>query len=309
VTNDVFVVRPDNAAAPTKVQHIGNQYNLDGAVKPYHQLRTFVNQGTSDYLSTGYAIAINNTPGVFDEVVVTTPRRGLLTLKPKNGYATLQLEKGSTVTGTSFLRLRSVYTSPTRANEDPMAADTKMFSSPTAFPDENIVQIPQQAVWTFQYYLAGTLVGTQNYRTRARALSIGELKQQQMADLAPQAVANITGATSFPAPAAGVVLDWQVGTGALAPTSLAVWGFVGTQTPSTSFSDGATVGSTFRTGTVRCVKKSGTDAHCATGAVTGVPANFAAGSQINGLHLFARDAVGREYAHFYATYLINGGDE
>jgi hypothetical protein len=102
VTNDTFAVRPDVVAAPTKLQQIGNQYVYDGAIKPYHQLRTFVNQRSSDYYSSGYVPAVNNTlnagNSIFSKVVVTTPKGGTLTLKPKSGFSTLQLDKAGTVT-------------------------------------------------------------------------------------------------------------------------------------------------------------------------------------------------------------------
>jgi hypothetical protein len=78
------------------------------------------------------------------------------------------------------------------------------------------------------------------------------------------------------------------------------------------FNDSLVVGSTARSAAVPCVKKSGNassgDLHC-TGTVVNVPSNYAAGNRLNGMHLFARDAVGREFAHFYATYAIGSGEE
>lgn len=320
-TTDTFVVRPDNAAAPTKLQQIGNQYQYDGAIKPYHQLRTFVNQPASNYYSTGYVPAVNNALDgsnnpIFSKVLVTTPKGSVLTLKPKTGYGMLQLVKAAgtgqeTVTGTSFVRLRSVYVSADKASQNPATADTQLFFATPPSTDADIAGFANQAVWKFDYYLAGNIGTTpnvsQSYRTRARALSIGELKQQPFATLTQEVVTDLVALTAvngyFAAPAAGPTPDWAVGAGALAPTSLSVWGF----RSGVGFNDSLTVGSTARTATIPCVRKSAVDAHC-TGAVN-VASNYATGSQLNGLHLWARDVAGREYAHFYATYAIGVNGE
>ena len=323
-TTDSFAVRPDNLATPTKLQQIGNQYDYDGGIKPYHQLRTFVNQPASDYYSTGYVPAVSNTLNgsnnpIFGKVVVTTPRGGTLVLKPKTGFNMLQLVKAAgapqeVVSGSSFLRLRSVYVSADKAGQDPADADTKLFFSFQKFADAEITGFAQQGVWKFDYYLAAnagaTPDATQHYRTRARALSIGELKQQAFANLTPSLVTDLVAESSangyFAAPLApdSVNLDWVVGTGALAPTGLTVWGF----RSGIGFNDSVTVKSTARTGTILCVKKSNADVHC-TGSVVNAASSYASGSQLNGMHLFARDPSGREYAHFYATYSIGAGSD
>lgn len=320
-TTDTFAVRPDNPAAPTKLQQIGNQYSYDGAIKPYEQLRTFVNQPAMDYYSTGYVPQVNNTLDggnnpIFSKVVVTTPKGGILTLKPRTGYGTLQLVKAAgtgqeTVTGTSYVRLRSVYVSADKAGQDPADADTPMFFASPSSTDAEIAGFAQQGVWKFDYYLAAnvgtTPDATQSYRTRARALSIGELKQRPMANLTATVVSELTALSAatgyFAVPAEGPSPDWEVGTGALAPNSIAVWGF----RSGVGFNDSLAVGTTLRTATIPCVRKSAADAHC-TGAVN-VASNYATGSQLNGLHLWARDAVGREFAHFYATYSIGANAE
>ena len=321
-TNDVFAVRPDNVAAPTRLGQIGNQYDYEGGVRPYHQLRSFVNQPASDYYSTGYAFSVVNmltagsTP-LFARVVVTSPRGGTLTLKPKTGFTLLQLVKGplpADITGSSFIRLLSQYLSPAKAGENPATADTKLFFAATPSSDAEIEGFGQKGVWKFDYYLASAptaIAATQSYRTRARALSIGELKQQAMAELSSATLADLADQSSalghLAMPATGYPLSWTVGVNALAPTSLAVWGFAGGSSP-VGFNDSLVVGSTARSAAVPCVKKSGPDLHC-TGTAVNVPSNYAAGNRLNGMHLFARDAVGREFAHFYATYAIGSGEE
>jgi len=314
-TTDTFVVRPDNVDAPTRLQQIGNQYNHDGGVKPYHQLRTFVNQPQSAYYSTGYALSVANTldssnAPIYSRVVVTTPRGGRLTLRPRTGFSLLQLARSQTdVTASSFVRLRSVYVSPSRAGEDPAAADTKLFFAPAAPSDAEIERFGNKGVWTFEYFLAanGTNVpnAIQHYRTRTRALSIGELKQRDFASLSTAAVADLVaqsaGTGHVPAPSAGLPMSWTVGAAALPPTQLTVWGF--NTANGAQFNDSQNVGSTRRAATVLCVKKSALDVHC-TGTTVGGASNYVSTARINGMHLFARDAAGREYAHFYATYSI-----
>ena len=43
------------------------------------------------------------------------------------------------------------------------------------------------------------------------------------------------------------------------------------------------------------------DLHCSATPVAG---SYAAGAYVNGLHLWARDATGREFASFYAMYKL-----
>jgi hypothetical protein len=84
-----------------------------------------------------------------------------------------------------------------------------------------------------------------------------------------------------------------------------VWGNVN---GANSFNDTIAVGSSARTGTVLCVKKNNADAHC-TGTTVGAASTYATLDRINGMHLWTRDPVGREFAHFYATYTIGSGVE
>jgi hypothetical protein len=209
--------------------------------------------------------------------------------------------------------MRSVYISTDKGSLDPATDDTGLYFASPAATDADITGFAQQSVWKFDYYLAtnntATPDATQNYRTRARALSIGELKQREMANLTDLALAELVAASSankyLDAPTIGATPDWTVSAGALAPTSLTVWGNVN---GANAFNDSLNVGSTLRTATIPCVKKTNTDGHC-TGNVVNAASTYVAGSRLNGLHLFARDPVGREYAHFYATYLVGYGAE
>jgi len=292
-----------------KLRAIGNQYQYDGGVNAYQQLRTFVNTTGADYYSTGYNLSVNNTTSggssIFAKVVVTTPKGNVLTLKPSVGSSYLPLVKNGAVTGTNFLRIRSVYTDPANSAKDPSTAEANLFFAATPASDEEIASFPAQSTWKFEYYLAGNATttpdATQYYKTRARAMTIAELQAQPLAAITAAQIAAIKaetvtgggGGKYVPTPTSGpVTLEWEVPEGALAPTSIQVYGNAG------SFNDKAKVGSTARSGDISCSPASLSDTHCDGSG------NFAAGGKLSGLHLWVQDQFGRDFASFYAAYVI-----
>lgn len=313
--NNIQVVRADTDG---KLRAIGNQYKYNGGVNAYHQLRNFINQPAADYYSTGYNLNVNATADVkgIAKIVVTTPKGATLTLKPSAGSAYLPLVKTSstgveTITGTNFLRIRSVFIDAANAAKDPADADTTNFFASPAATDAEIAGFSAQSAWKFDYYLASAptvIDATQYYKTRARAMTIPELKTQPLANLTQtdidyvktNTVTVTTGASAgakyLPAPATGPVgLNWEVPAGALAPTSIQVYGSAPAVAPSTTrvgFNDKTGVASTARTGDITCSAGTG-DTHCSG-------ANYATGDALGGAHLWANDAAGREFAHFYA---------
>ena len=149
---------------------------------------------------------------------------------------------------------------------------------------------------------------TQYYTPRARAMTIAELQAQPLANFLPADVADAvtqlvtsatTGATWLPVPATGPAeLTWDVPTGALAPTSIQMYGnYVTSPTTRSPFNDKTGVKSTDRSGTIACSAGTG-DTHC-DGA-----GNYAASDHFPGVHLWAQDAAGRDFAHFYAFYTV-----
>ena len=127
-TNNTLVVKTDTDG---KLRAIGNQYKYNGGVNAYHQLRNFINEPAANYYSTGYNLNVNNTVdakgnSIFDRVEVTTPNATVLTLKPAAGSSYLPLVKGNTLTGTNFVRIRSVYTDPANSGKNPADADTTL---------------------------------------------------------------------------------------------------------------------------------------------------------------------------------------
>ena len=94
--------------------------------------------------------------------------------------------------------------------------------------------------------------------------------------------------------------------GALPPTSITFFGTLWdkTTTPWTrvqGFNDSTSFSSTLRASPLLpCTAPVG-DLHRSATPVAG---SYAAGAYVNGLHLWARDATGREFASFYAMYKL-----
>ena len=141
-------------------------------------------------------------------------------------------------------------------------------------------------------------------------MTIPELQTQPLANLADAVIAKIkattvttaSGAKYLPTPSTGPIdPTWVVPAGALAPTSIQVFGSSAPVAPSTTrpgFNDSTGVASTARTGNISCSKASNADTHCDSAG------NYAADGRLSGFHLWANDAAGREFAHFYAFYAI-----
>ena len=320
-TFDALVVRLDTDG---KLKLIGNQYTYPGAINPYHQLRQFItlNQSSRNYYSTGYDVNIPDVRGgtgaggsIFDRVVVTSPRGNTITFKPSVGSSNLNivLPGRLTVSGTSYLRLRSVFADAAVTGDISLMEPNLAFASPL-LSDSDIASIPGQGGWRFDYYLASApaiVNQTQHYKTRTRALTITELRQQGLAQLAANVVTDIQArAEASTSPIAGQIalptdsplrdIAFTVPTGSLPVTQIKVFGRMYTPIAGSRFDDAVKVGSTIRTGNVFCSTESNSDTHCGTA----VPGSYAAGAYASGLHLFARDASGRGYASFYAMYKL-----
>ncbi|RJF96954.1 hypothetical protein D3870_21575 [Noviherbaspirillum cavernae] len=308
VQNQALVARL--STADNKLKITGNNYAYDGGVDAYMQLRTFINQPSSDYYSTGYNFSIPNN-GLFEKVVVTSPKGEVLTLLPSIGANLLNLEKGGVSLGTSFYRVRSVYADSANSG-NPANADTKLAFSATPMTDAELASYPQQSSWKFEYYLKsapGVLAATQHYRTRARALTIAEFRTQGLANLTDEVIGElkadtaVSGVLNLPFVEGGPAdLDWDVPAGALAPTTIKIFG----RGPLINgvremFDDSVAVNSSKRNAIIPCTKQTPADTHCTTS--NGVT-DFAAGGFLNGFMLNGRDPVGREISHFYATYKL-----
>ncbi len=297
------------SSADNKLHLIGNQYKYGGGIVPYQQLREFFNQPAATYYSTGYDIRIPSNTAI-SKVVVTSPKGDATTFVNGPGSSNFVVQKGGLPSGTSYIRYRSEYADPATTS-DPGLADTgPVFLSPR-LADADIATLPQQSTWKFDYYLAAnsttTPDETQYYRTVGRALTIAELKNQPLANLTDANLATLKANTNtssvIPLGGTGLFqLDWTVGTSALAPTAIKIFGkYSVSSTSRLPFDDGSPVGSSLRTGKIRCAAQSSADTHCSTanGVIT-----FSSSSFLTGLHLFSSDATLHEFTHFYAPYKI-----
>jgi hypothetical protein len=322
-TYDSLVVRKGDDGV---LRLIGNGYQFPGGVSAYHQLRRFItlDQQAYSYHSTGYSLNVDNlqksdgSGPMFARVVVTTPTGATATVRPSAGSSFLVFYKSGVATGTNFLRLRSEFVNPGITSHPSAMDTTSLFFVSADRTEEQLAAASSQSLWTFQYFLSGNASSepdaVQTYKTRARALTIGELRTKGFAELVPSLVNDIamgadssfgTLALDMDEPAYietdGGGAAWAVPASALPPTSLTLFGrYTPPASSSYSFNDTATVRSTERKGVITCSDNPPADSHCST-TVSG---GFASGAIANGLHLFSRDAAGREYAHFYAMYKV-----
>ena len=319
---DTFVLRAD---ADGRLRLIGNQYAYPGGVVAFHQAREFwgthsgrgISQQPYHYYSTGYAISVPNlTDGAgqsrLDRVEVTSPRGNRLTLRPSPGLSQLNLVYGSgTTSSTSYVRLRSRYYNTALGEEPPSRYDTSLFFANPEWTDEQIAAIPQHSVWRIDYFVAGNTGSTpdavQHYKTRARALTLEELRQRPLARLTTAALGDLVNASGLfgqrRLPEAGPLgpLAYEVPEGAMPPTSARIFGRLGTAEALNGmrFDDMVTMASIARSVSVTCSTATAADQHCGSAGA------FAPNAYLNGLQLWARDVDGREFARFYAFYNLS----
>lgn len=322
-TYDSLVVRKGEDG---KLRLIGNQYQYPGGVSAYQQLRRFItlNQEAYSYYSTGYTLNVDNlqkadgSGPMFARVVITTPTGATATVRPSAGSSFLVFYKSGVATGTNFLRVRSEFVNQNLTSHPSVMDTTVLFFVSQDRTEEQLASAPSQSVWSFAYFLSGNSSdvpdAVQTYKTRARALTIGELRTKGFAELVPSLVNDIamgadssfgTIALDVDEPAYietdGGGSGWTVPDSALPPTSLTLFGrYTPPAGSGYGFNDSATVRSTDRKGVIACSDNPPVDTHCSAT----VPGGFTSGAIANGLHLFSRDAAGREYAHFYAMYKV-----
>lgn len=296
-----------------QLKAVGNQYTYGGGVNAYHQHRQFLtlNQSAYNYWSTAYNVSVPNTTKngtpIFDRVEVSTPTGALLTLKPSVGSDTLNLVRmDGTTSGTTLFRLNAAFdeasTGGTPANKDV----SLVFAVPQ-LTDEAVAGMAVQSLWTFKYYLAsdpGAVAATQTYRTRARAMTIAELRTKPMARLAAASQDDLvtkateTGRLSITAGGPFGPVTWDVPQGALPPTNVAVFG-VHLNGPTQTFNDLINVAPSVRSTSVPCATATAADAHCAGSGPAYVEGNVAVG-----LHLVSTDSLGRTFGVHYASYRL-----
>jgi hypothetical protein len=284
-----FVVRNENGT----LKLIGDQYRYSVAVSPVTDRYEFSNplRFAYNFNSTGYQVLISNS-GVDHAKATPPPELGDFGLGSSinftkaggTNYLVLSNQNGQPVGAgvTTSVRLAATWLGNPPLSTLPTPADwpgTGMYYSPTQLSDNALAALPNQSVWTVELFDANNnSLGTQTYRTVARAPTLGEFAQYTLPDfnqVTRDQIASIGGANPLSAPTSAN-FSWDVPDGAIAPTYLQVYSRNNGQT----FVDGTTVSSAARQATAVCT---GTDGHCASRT------EFATGSMLFGYQLRSID--------------------
>jgi hypothetical protein len=338
--NDQVVVRK----VGDELRLIGNQYAYSANVRAYVQNRDFINVPTLSYLATGYNIAIKNQTdsggsAIFSRVEVTSPSGSLLTYIPVPGRANMVIQQGGTTFNTGVVRLAAKYINPATTGNPAEKEGGSLFFKATQSTDAELAAIPDQGVWTLKFVHVDTTKAdvTQAYKTTSRAPTLAEASYMTFANVTPawrsEAIAStstngafiFSNAVSATNPnkvdfsANGNLDAWIVPSGALAPTSITAFGRAPsipatTTTPSSrgaSFDDGVTVASNSRKVVINCTSQSNLDQHCGTAFTTPTPTTqevrvtqYAQGSSVNSIELWARSSRQVEVSKMIATYKL-----
>lgn len=298
---------------------IGNQYIYNARVRPWVLDREFLNQPQASYMGVGYNVWIANAVAggspVFSKVEVTDPKGRKFTFRPQAGRSELSAVKSDgSLSNSSVLMLASRFKSASTPGS-PSGIETGFNWAAPAYTEDQITEIPEQGVWTMEFFHAdaGTPNVIQRHRTISRAPTLAEAALMPRADLTPAAKDEIRadtsafGAVIFPAPSASApnVADlstagggdfWLVPEGATAPATVSVYGRGPDPDGSgplrgPNFDDRVTVAATARKALITCTKLSAGDTHCDNS--TGVN-QYAQGSIIFVLELFAVQRRGIE---------------
>lgn len=322
--NDSIVVARDAGTGPLRA--IGNGYVYDARVRPFAQMRELINTPAFSSISTGYNVWINNlvvggTP-VFAKVEATTPRGTKLVYRPTPGLGWLVLEKpDNTLSGGPILRLAGRWLDPTRTDHPRDKEFGQVYVSPE-FDDAAIRAIPDQSVWKLEFFHADTSLPNvvQTYRTTSRALTLDEVAASSFATVTPAVKAALIADSSthgvfvWTAPAGGAEPNladlsgdaggpfWRVPSGALAPTSVSVFGRAPrvNGVSGTAFNDSINVPTLSRSTLIRCSTQSVGDLHCD-------PTHrdqYAQGSTVNSIEFWARSSRQVEFSSIVGLYKL-----
>lgn len=309
--NDVFNAKVVDGAPKLT----GNSNTYRAFVRPQLDKKDYLKHQNLVFHSVGYSVSVDNVrdgngnPSLAKVVATTEALRGRsLVLVPNGNLTSLVLTADGTAEGTKLnsplWRMAARFLDPAQAGS-PGSFDTgNLFASPQ-FTEAELAAIPDQAVWRLEFFPAdGAPSVVQHVRTFSRVPTIAEARQTPLVELTPAMRADLLsvsqgtargivfGPTSLTDPnrvdfsAEGDTDGWVVPNGALAPTSLGVFGRE-QGANGLRFSESVTVRTTNRKAIVNCVPVSQQDTHC-------VPANngyqYAQGSSISTFSFSARTA-------------------
>ncbi|MFM1990794.1 MAG: hypothetical protein RJA99_3751 [Pseudomonadota bacterium] len=320
-------VSPEQAAvrvADGKLKMIGNQYAYNASVRPIVQRREHLNTPDASSLSVGYNVQIanrvdgSNNP-LFSRVEVTTPRGNVLTYMPNGGLSYLALVRNGTVSATPVIRLAGKLLNPALAVHPADVDSALFFADRTVYTDDYIRSIPDQGVWRMEFFHADGVTPNvvQSYRTVSRAMTLAEASQVKFAEPGQALKAGLKaesatgGFVSFvDTPSAqspqyayleadGGGAFWTVPSGAIAPTSVSIYG----RAPSggARFNDSVAVPASARKAVIKCSAQNSLDAHCAAAPYRD---QYAVGSTVNMLELWGRDGRQMEFSSMTALYKL-----
>jgi hypothetical protein len=296
-----------------KLKFVGDQYVYSGRVIPYTEKREFptASQSQWNYTSTGYVLGVENVAGQLSKVEITSPAGDTYILAPRGGLGFLAISgKGPS----NFLRLRSEFDDPSKVGSvvsRKLPSENSIFAFvDTDYSDVAIAALPAQSVWTFRYFTATNLGATadavQVYRTRARAMTIAELRSKPFVS-ASATTLNSWASSGLPGSARLALsttspfnIAWTVPTGALPPISTNLFGAYLTGVSSTSadsFNDSFSFApGSITNAAIACTQLSLGDVHCLNASNGG----FRAGSEAIGANLIGADYLGRNLSKYYS---------
>lgn len=312
----------ESGASGTSLVLLGNQYSYKATAYPIGQDREFVNDQPDYYWSSGYTVTVpNNTDSggnpIFDHVVVTPPFGSQFTLVPDAGCSFL-VQAGFGCTNLLRYDWGSLVPVPggvMAANPgDPSTYESLLFMTANRMSDAQVVLIPDQSSWRFDFYMAGapgTLATTQYYRTSSRMMTLAELQAEGAPRLSSPTVADLVAASTatvnwqfskylaasapsvaMPPPTSGGI-DLALSTpGQQQFEEASVFGY--DNASNAGFNDVTTAVSGK---TILCTPQTVSDLHCSAG-------NYASGTGIIGIELDSADFSDRNYSHFYALYKL-----
>lgn len=322
VSFDQVVARVESG----KLKLVGNQYAYGAAVRPIVQRREYLNTPAATSLTVGYNVSISNRVdgsgnSVFTKVEVTSPRGNTLTYLPSPGLGNLLLAKpDGTASTTSVIRLAGRLTDPAQTAHPADVDPALYFADRTLYTDEVIRTIPDQGVWRMTFFHAdGSPNVVQAYRTVSRAMTLAEAAQARFAEplqaskdaLRARSAANGYGTfTASPSAETPQYADlrgadggawWAVPAGAVAPSTVSVYGRATTSPTSPRYNDALGVAPSARSAVIRCSAQSLGDPHCAAAPFRD---QYATGATFNAIELWGRDARQTEVSSMTALYKV-----